>query len=333
MNYCLYRLKFTTALHVGDSRGGPSLPSSQMSICADTLFSAICIESLQLGGESLLKEIYEHANSGKLLFSDLLPFSGEEYFIPKPILDIKMKDITKRHDSQNQQKKNKSFKKLEYISVSDLNNYLLAAKGEGDFNPDEAIEKSVFGISQIKVSTSVKGLKESLPYYIGTFVFNNDCGLYVIVAYESETERKLFERLLHLLSYSGIGGKRTSGLGKFEIDDCIYLDAPYTKSLEILSRMLKDKDSKIKITLSVSLPADNELDEVIPGGSFMLIRRGGFVQSQTYSDTPLKKKDIYAFSAGSCFKKSFNGDIYDVSLEGAHPVYRYIKPLFLGVNM
>jgi CRISPR-associated protein Csm4 len=260
-------------------------------------------------------------------------FKLEEYFIPKPILDIKMKDITKRHDSQNQQKKNKSFKKLEYISVSDLNNYLLAAKGEGDFNPDEAIEKSVFGISQIKVSTSVKGLKESLPYYIGTFVFNNDCGLYVIVAYESETERKLFERLLHLLSYSGIGGKRTSGLGKFEIDDCIYLDAPYTKSLEILSRMLKDKDSKIKITLSVSLPADNELDEVIPGGSFMLIRRGGFVQSQTYSDTPLKKKDIYAFSAGSCFKKSFNGDIYDVSLEGAHPVSRYLKPLFLGVNM
>ena len=45
-----------------------------------------------------------------------------------------------------------------------------------------------------------------------------------------------------------------------------------------------------------------------------------------------RKKDLYVFNSGSTFTEKFEGDICDVSSGGAHPVYRYAKPLWLGVE-
>ena len=38
--------------------------------------------------------------------------------------------------------------------------------------------------------------------------------------------------------------------------------------------------------------------------------------------------------AGSVYKNTFKGDIYNVSMEnvGTHPVYRYGIPFFMGVR-
>ena len=44
-----------------------------------------------------------------------------------------------------------------------------------------------------------------------------------------------------------------------------------------------------------------------------------------------RKRDFHVFAAGSCFANQFLGDIFDVSTGGAHPVYRYAKPLFMEV--
>ena len=65
----------------------------------------------------------------------------------------------------------------------------------------------------------------------------------------------------------------------------------------------------------------------------MLIKRSGFISSQTYADTFRKKKELYCFKAGSCFSHKFDGDIFDLSEGGNHPVYRYAKPLMMGVDI
>jgi CRISPR-associated protein Csm4 len=44
-----------------------------------------------------------------------------------------------------------------------------------------------------------------------------------------------------------------------------------------------------------------------------------------------KKRDFYSFAAGSVFQNKFEGDIFDVSIKGNHPVWRYAKPLFMAV--
>ena len=54
MSYYLYKLQFTTPLHVGDSRLANGLESVQLNICADTLFSALCHTVLQLEGREAL---------------------------------------------------------------------------------------------------------------------------------------------------------------------------------------------------------------------------------------------------------------------------------------
>ena len=56
-----------------------------------------------------------------------------------------------------------------------------------------------------------------------------------------------------------------------------------------------------------------------------------FHPADRYYPHQVKKRLIYAFAPGSCFKVPFAGDIYDVSHEGGHPVYRCLKPMFMEV--
>ena len=43
------------------------------------------------------------------------------------------------------------------------------------------------------------------------------------------------------------------------------------------------------------------------------------------------RRKTFMVLAGSCFKIPYQGDIYDVSIYGKHPVYRYAIPIFMGV--
>ena len=86
------------------------------------------------------------------------------------------------------------------------------------------------------------------------------------------------------------------------------------------------------MTLSVSLAQEDEMEEVLQGASYLLEKRSGFVYSETFAAEQRKKKDLYVFSSASCFNRRFRGDIYDVAEGGNHKVYRYAKPLFMGMK-
>ena len=85
------------------------------------------------------------------------------------------------------------------------------------------------------------------------------------------------------------------------------------------------------MSLSGALPRENELEEAMENAEYMLLKRSGFVSSSSYCDSFMRKKDLYIFASGSCFRRKFEGDVYDVSSNGTHPVYRYAKPIFIGV--
>ena len=57
------------------------------------------------------------------------------------------------------------------------------------------------------------------------------------------------------------------------------------------------------MALNCCFPKDDELEKVLSGASYSLIRRGGFVESYDYSRNPLKK-DIICFDSGSCFENT-----------------------------
>lgn len=302
MQYSIYKLEFQTGVHFGTGM----LNESAYTFQADQLFSALYIEALKMNCE---KELFDCVKNGKLLFSDAFPYFGQQYMIPKPMLYVepKVKGISEQK---------KKYKKIQFIPVEQLEDFL-----DGTTDLDGEIFKG-YGTYMQQSMVNVRNNEETLPYRVGTFYFSENCGLYIIVAYESESEKTLAENLLEGLSYTGIGGKKSVGLGKFNL-----LRGKMSKCMQ----EHLERDSNKKILLSVALPRDEELECALNGASYQLSKRSGFVASSDYADEWRKKKELFVSVSGSCFEQLFEGDVYDVSNGGSHPVYRYAKSLFMGV--
>lgn len=304
MDYAVYRLKFSTGVHFGNGM----LNDSAYVFQADQLFSALYIEAMKAGAEG---QLLEAVRSGRLLFSDALPYAGERYLLPKPALYIE----TERKGNSSEKKQ---YKRLKYIEAEKMGDFL---QGKMSFREDP-MEK--FGVFTQQTMASVRSEEETVPFRVGTYYFHEGNGLYLIAAFDGQDEKTLFEKLLRALSLTGIGGKKAGGLGKFTWE-C-------GKVNRALEKMLR-KESGISMLLSCALPKEEELGQALEGASYLLQKRSGFIASDTYADEQRKKRDLYVFAAGSCFARRFSGDVYDVSENGKHAVFRYAKPLFLGVSV
>ena len=309
MNFKVYKMYFPNGIHLGKK----TIEDSEFTFCADTFFSALCQEAVKDSEERLLK-LYESVQAGNLLFSDAFPYIGETYYIPKPMLKI-----TKETDGNSKLKK--AFKKLSYIPVDLLDEYL---NGTMDVEQEQKRFANQLGNAYSKVSASIRGEEKTVPYRIGVYQFSEESGLYIVIGYNDIEDLEMVEELLTGLSYAGIGGKRSSGLGRFEL-------YPGKMKSEFLQRLMTG--GKRYMTLSVSLPQDHELEQAMQNARYLLNKRSGFIASDTYEKEYLRKKDLYVFQAGSCFEHRFEGMVYDVSNEGKHPVYRYAKPMFLEVSV
>ncbi|MDO5563598.1 MAG: type III-A CRISPR-associated RAMP protein Csm4, partial [Synergistaceae bacterium] len=215
---------------------------------------------------------------------------------------------------------------------ADLPDFFSYIEGTGEFFPLEVF--SDFGVSDAVEKVSIKGLEASNPYSVGVFSFNEGCGLYFIAACASEDVFDRLQRLTVLLGSGGIGGKVSSGYGKFTLAEDPYMFDETTDEPDFQTRLLQrmlTEDAPSYMSLTTSLPRDDELDRAMDGCSYSIRRRGGFIQSATFGDTA-KKDTQYFFAAGSVFRKKYVGDIFSVAHGGSHPVYRYSRPIFLGVE-
>ena len=306
MKYAIYKLKFQTAVHFGTGR----LNETTYIFHADQLFSALYMEALKSGHADAF---YQETKQGHIVFSDGMPFVGKTYMIPKPMVYVQT-------DKKGSSEQKKAYKKVKYIPYDQIDIFL---QGKMDMTNDPM---EGYGVFEQRTLACVRKEKDTEPYRVGAFTYSENCGLYIIVGYDNENVLRLFENLMEGLSYTGIGGKKASGLGKFvfikgkmpdELEDCL------------------QKQSGINILLSSALPQDIELDEALEQATYLLEKRSGFVAPPIGIETSVgsewqKKKDLYVFAIGSCFKNQFQGDIYDVS-KGEYPVYRYAKAMFLGV--
>ncbi len=308
MDYKLYKFRFQTAVHFGRQ----NLDEGEYSCCADTIFSALCQEALGMG-KDVLQRLYAYAKEGKILLSDGFPYMGDSYYLPRP-----MKRIERAYQAGDSVIK-KAYKKLKYVPAELLDSYL---KGEFDILKAPDLER--LGRREMKDGAAVRGEEETLPYNIGIYYYHEGNGLYMILGYEEEKGLDLVEGLLESLSFSGIGGKRASGLGRF----CLHTG----KMPDHLRRRLEG-EGKGYMSLSVSLPGEEELENALEGAEYLLCKRSGFVASEQYAPDQMRKRDLYVFRSGSCFSSRFRGDVYDVSGKGGtHPVYRYARPMFMEVD-
>ncbi|WP_329886063.1 type III-A CRISPR-associated RAMP protein Csm4 [Pseudoramibacter faecis] len=313
MKTALIQFRFSTGVHFGDQR----LENGRSAFGADTLFSALFIEALKRDAacaEALLTAVRED----RLNFSNGMPLMGERYYLPKPFMHIESK--AEAGDSSVK----KAYKKMTYVAMDCFDAFL---KGEMPLERTRDLE--ALGHFNMKTQVSLQNgndpaQKEPEPYRVKQFYFDDDNGLYALVRTAGEAERRLMAELLTSLSFVGIGGRRSSGLGKFT-----WREAPLPRSI---ARRL-EADGPWHMTLSNALPEDGELTDALKGASYKLVRRGGFVASASYAKEQLRKRDLYVFAAGSCFKTRFAGQVADVSTgAGSHPVYRLAKPFWMEVS-
>lgn len=316
MDFKCYELTFSTAVHFGKK----DLDDAEYVLYADTIFSAMCHEALNIGGADVVEKLADMVRSSKLRLSDAFPYGtvdgDKKYYIPRPMLEL---DISDKGDSSAK----KTLKKLEYIPWDKLQDYL---SGDMDIETEADILKKNMGRRDIRTMASVKEMDDTKPYSVGTYRFSHGWGLYLTIGYENEDDLSFVEHLLTGTGYNGIGGKRSSGLGRFEL-------RPASVTDKILSYLTAEPEkSGTYMTMSLSLPEREQLEYVLKDSRYGLIRRGGFISSSTYAAGQVKKKESYMFRSGSVFNKTFNGELLDVSGKGSHPVWRYAKPLFLEVK-
>lgn len=327
MSYFLFKLQFDTAVHFGGADSALSLYTSEETLRADTFFSALCHETLSHSGEDALHQLCEVVQQGKFLLSDLMPWNGETFYLPKPI-------VPSESTEEVETSLRKKVKKLAWIPALRFDEYAKSLHA-GHFDPDKKGEQELrtsFGTHFEQTKAAVPAQGDTMPYQVGLFRFAPDCGLYFICSCTEDEQEELLEQLLDGLGLTGIGGKVSAGYGKFQTVDKILLDEPFDAQTEWLYRALTAEKSTHQLLLTTSLPQSDEQETALENASFQLVRRSGYMSSGRV-ETPLKKKTQYFLSAGSILQHRYQGDLYDVSLTEAHPAYRYSKPIFMGVNL
>lgn len=326
MNYFSFSFEFTSPVHFGQGSGAGNLSSTEMTFCADMLFSALCNVALRKGGETELKKLVGMCKNGDLLLSDALPCSKDSVWLPRPFL------LPQAQPKNDEGAKNrKDFKKLKYIAAENYDDFITSLNG-GDI---PALKNKIFGCYSIAQKVMVVENDDSEPYSVGLFSFNEGFGLCVIVGCSEKKHFDYFSNLAKILQFDGIGGKISSGYGKFKTGTLFEngdLSSSPNASKKALFKMLSRSSADQYISLTSSLPKEEELESAMDGALFKTVRRGGFISSTTYSETLEKKKTQYFLAAGSTFKRKYEGDVYDISNGGSHPVYRYGKPIFMGVK-
>lgn len=298
MKLQLCQLTFDHA-HFGEG----TLDSSSSIFSASRLYSALYLEAMKLNQS---QEFLNFSRSETFVLSDAFPYIEGTPFLPKPI-GYPEYVSAKSYDLKSIRRKSKLTKKVDFIPLTELENFLKRkvdlyrlAELANDFAEYDYVMK--------------KGLD---PFEVGVTTFANS--LYIITSANT-----LLNQLLESLQYSGLGGKRSSGYGRFSMK---ISNVP----LELEKRLVS-KEPGYKLLMTTSYPQKKELRQTIDGAKYLLKKESGFAYSLT-TGVPLRKRDLYKFKAGSVFQNEYRGDIYDVSPEDfSHPVWNFSKGLFFNLN-
>lgn len=299
MTYKMYMMDFQSA-HFGSGK----LDTASLTFSADRLFSALVLEAIKA---DKLDDFLELANRESFVLSDAFPYKGEA-FLPKPIGYPSLDKLPQDLDVQEMRQQAKKSKKLNYISLSDFENFLNG----------HSLEAKVCAKSSLV--TKNQPLKEGGLFQVGTKTYAKDSKLYVIAE-----QSQLFDLLMTGLQYSGIGGKRSSGYGHFDSE---IHDLPSD-----LARKLTQSLDREVMLLTSALPVDDELEAAMAGSKYLLTKSSGFAFS-TSEASNYRKQDLYKFKVGSTFSETFRGQIVDVRPKGfPHPVLNFAKPLFYKLEV
>lgn len=358
-----YRLVARSPFHFGER--GVGMEESSVVLHADTLFSALCLTLIELGQDPgvLFTNFPRYTRQEKrygeppFLLSSAFPFSGKVYFFQRPLIRPVGLDDT------GNARLGKTLKKIKYVSRR-IFEMLLNDQSLAEEIVESATKKESARIAkdlllqdgQVLVSRSELPLLKtaddiltgnryiwnesarphvtvdrvsntSQVYSVGQVRFASDSGLFLLVSYNDRQWKELFEKALHVLGDTGVGGERSNGNGQFnlEIDNKFSLKQP--------------ENAKSFTSLSIYWPTHDEVQAgILAGANYTLLNRRGWIDSPAGKN--LRKWDVHVLSEGCVLAQKPVGALVDVGpLDQTgnplikHEVWRYGLAYPVGCHM
>ncbi len=311
------KIKPESPFHIG--KKGVGQEGTERWVRSDTLAGGIFNAWVVVHGEEDLKNLLSTFNeSFPFRISSAFPWFKEKthevFFYPRPLLPLG--EMVEEEVLRDGKVKVKDIKKSKLVPE-----YILRMMLDGrKLGRDE--------IQQIRDGNTILGehvKEETLPrvamgplsvktnyYRLGALFFSDDSGLYFLAEFSSDEVKEKFMAALRYLGETGIGGKRTSGMGKFTIEDVEEVEFP--------------ADGDRFLSLSLVSPAD---EEEAKSGSGEFVERSGWVNF----GRPKRQLNVVMFEEGSVFEKKVKGRLVDVTPSGCEKrIYRYGIAFVLGMK-
>jgi len=337
MSWEAIKLHLCTPLHLG--RGLDELDNSGVIYHSDSLKSAL----FSLG----LADFPHWANDNADAFfsgfhiSSCFPFAGQEYFLPKPFLNVRFKFNGVPEDRQAKTGKKVSFLSIpvfsQFVGIDDGGELIIDQEHitpDGEFicaNIKTAGKSFYKSELQQRVSVPLEGVEDQpRPFYLDRVYFEENCGLYFLADFKGNVQlRNEIFQTLKLLGEQGIGTDRTVGNGLFNFDE--------TKDVQTVDLRSTSKH-KVWMSLGLYLPGKEEFGYLnLEKSSWVLLKRGGYMGGTSNERfLSLRKKSIFFFGEGSVFNSrvAITGKKVDLKpewKEPIHPVWRDGQCLFLAI--
>ncbi|MBI5674978.1 MAG: type III-A CRISPR-associated RAMP protein Csm4 [Nitrospirae bacterium] len=312
-----YKLKFQGSTHFGDT--GIDLENVSECINSDTLFSALvnAVSTLE-GGKAATDFVNRFINQPPILISSLFLYTGDIFFLPRPMIDNHIPKELKRTMG-------KELKGLKWLTVEEFKKWTCeSALTEPDIcsmQDDQEKYKKAFEVEMRPRVSLDRTTQQSKIYHAGYVYFHQNAGLYGLAAFNDLSTLDYFKRLLSGLGDIGLGGEKTYGCGMFKVVEFQEVTGIFKDILEGNSRQIT--------LLSLYHPSTAEeasLDDKLI--AYDVIRKKGWINSGRHA-LPLKRKSIGFITEGSVFKEYVKGRVADVTPETdpysmlTHNVYRY----------
>ncbi len=346
----LVELQFDHAVHFGSSDAGLGIEEVDETCHSDTIFSGIInqLASIEhLISDFCLKKFLEKFDSPTPPFriSSFGMVKGADYFLPKPLIEPA---IFSSNPLIN--KYRKEFKRLKWIHLEDFykwqNNSLLSKDIEDYFTNNDkntSFYKTLMKVQHIQDRES----DATQIYHSGQLFYGEKIYPFFLIDFESELlSWEWFRESLQLLGVSGLGGRRSTGYGKFTLrhepipiggDESVFPkdvreSTQHRKAINLWTNVLNHQG---KGQYLFSLLKPKSLTETDCEAYHLLIRRGWVFSNSSFYQ--MKRKTVHMFSEGSIFKKPIEGELLNISPdklpESHHEIYRYGLPFTIPFSI
>lgn len=344
----IYKLKFTSPLHINKSKGSDDYSRSDKFIHSDTLKSALFSKALLLDPElHFVEKGYDFFKS--FIVSSTFPYYKNILFLPKPKGILPFKEHAQTQSSFDFHKNLRKISFIEWhlfvdafcnstnvatdIEVQLIKSWKCIVRADNKFTIHNSDYEKEIILTSTQERVYIKNYEVSAisnsqrtdPYIVERIFFREEAGLYFILKAEQGFDYAFFEKTLRTLGDYGIGTDRNVGNGQFEVIEFFDIDLPYLDKATYCTN------------LSLFIPKREEIDLFGETCQYKLLQRGGWISNVIdleYMDKHVLKKSVFMIEEGSLLMNNqFVGKIVDLRPDTfSHPVWRDGRSVFLPIN-